>query len=57
MLALSLLTFSVSCATVTPVTSCGAFSIITISKRDVLTDETARLILKHNRTYEAVCGG
>jgi hypothetical protein len=31
--------------------------IITISSRDVLTDQTAREILGHNEKVEAICGG
>lgn len=46
---------STSCASVTSETSCAAFAVITVSKDDVLTDQTARQVLKHNRAYEALC--
>lgn len=53
---LSLLTFTSACSTITPVTSCGWAKIITVSRQDVLTDETARQILAHNLKVEEICG-
>jgi len=52
----SLLMFASGCSTVSPVTSCGWVTIITVSRADVLTDETARQILAHNEKVEAICG-
>jgi len=36
---------------------CIAFRPISVSKDDKLTPETARLILSHNKAFEAVCVG
>lgn len=57
LLLLSLTMFASGCTTVTPVTSCGWVKVITVSRSDVLTDETARQILGHNEKVEAICGG
>ena len=46
------------CSTATVATSpCSWVQIITVSKDDVLTVETAREILAHNEKVEAICGG
>jgi hypothetical protein len=45
-----------SCVETTRDVSCMAFRPITVEPADVLTTETARLILGHNRAFEAVCG-
>lgn len=37
-------------------TACAWTRIITVAKEDVLTDETARQILAHDRAYKANCG-
>jgi len=37
-------------------TDCSWVKIITVSKDDVLTDETARQILAHDEKVLAVCG-
>ena len=56
MLLSSLVLFSSSCATNTvAIDSCVWVKIITISKDDVLTDETAREILSHNQKVEEIC--
>jgi len=44
-----------SCESITAATSCASFAIITVSRDDVLTDETARQLLAHNRAYEVLC--
>jgi hypothetical protein len=47
-----------ACATSTPAptkSECVWDNVITIEQQDVLTDTTARKILKHNRGWEAVC--
>ena len=57
MLLLLPLMFTSACATNTVATSeCSWVKIITVSKDDVLTDQTAREILTHNETVEQVCG-
>jgi hypothetical protein len=47
--------FVASCSTVTAGTECGWVKIITVSRQDVLTDDTARQILGHNEKVEAIC--
>lgn len=48
--------FSSSCATNTAaIDSCAWVKIITVSKQDVLTDETAKEILSHNQKVEEIC--
>jgi hypothetical protein len=44
-----------SCSSVSVATDCTWAQIITVSKDDVLTDETARSILRHNLTHERLC--
>jgi hypothetical protein len=44
-----------SCSSVSVATDCAWAKVITVSKDDVLTDETARQLLAHNRTVEAIC--
>lgn len=36
-------------------TGCAWVQPILISKKDVLTDETARAVLTHNESWEAAC--
>lgn len=56
-LLLSLMTLSGGCATSGAVISCPAWvKPIFVSKQDVLTDGTAKAILQHNETWQAVCG-
>ena len=56
MLLLLPLMFTSACATNTVATNeCSWVKIITVSKDDVLTDQTAREILTHNETVERVC--
>lgn len=46
-----------SCAGNGPVTDpCGPWRAIYVGKSDVLTDETARALLAHNRTGRELCG-
>lgn len=57
MLLASLTMFGSGCATSTVATdSCAWVQIITVSRADVLTDQTAREILAHNEKVEAICG-
>lgn len=52
----SLVMFSSACATNTvAVNECSWAKIITVSSKDVLTDETARQLLTHNETVDAIC--
>ena len=53
---LSLTLFVASCSTVSAGTECAWVKVITISRQDVLTDETARQLLAHNEKVEAICG-
>ena len=56
MLLLSLLPLSSACATnIVATNECSWVKIITVSSKDVLTDQTAREILEHNEKYEAIC--
>lgn len=50
---LAIVTLS-GCAT-TSATDCAWAQIITVSKDDVLTDQTAREILAHNEKVEVLC--
>jgi len=54
---LSLMPLLMSCATngVATDSGCGWVKPIYISKKDVLTDGTARAILKHNETWQKIC--
>ena len=53
---LGLLTFISSCGTSTVATdSCAWIKVITVSRQDVLTDETARQLLQHNLKVEEIC--
>jgi hypothetical protein len=56
LLLLSLTTLGSGCAS-TPAISgaCSWVKIITVSRQDVLTDQTAREILQHNLKVEEVC--
>lgn len=45
-----------SCAETTRGVECMAFRPITVEPADVLSKETARQILGHNRAFKAVCG-
>lgn len=56
MLSLILMTFVSGCASFAGTSGCSVFGIITVSKDDVLTDQTARELLAHNETYISVCG-
>lgn len=40
-----------------PVTDCSAWHYITVSPDDVLTDETARQIVSHDKNWLRLCGG
>lgn len=51
----SLLPFATSCSSVSVGTDCSFAQIITVSKDDVLTDETARQLLRHNLSVEKLC--
>ena len=56
-LLLCLTMFVSSCSTSTAVISpCSWVKIITVSKSDTLTDQTAREILEHNLSVERICG-
>lgn len=55
-LLLSLTTLGSGCATTNVIDGCSWVQIITVSKDDVLTDQTAREILAHNEKVEAICG-
>ena len=51
------LTLLGACATNGPVTDpCGPWRAIYVSKADVLTEDTARALLTHNRTGRELCG-
>lgn len=52
------LTLLASCAGNGPVASdpCGPWRAIYVGKADVLTQETARALLTHNRTGRELCG-
>jgi len=45
-----------SCAATGPAVDCAAWRPITVEDGDVLTRETARLILAHNLTGRRLCG-
>ena len=56
MLLLSQMTFLSACGTSTvAISPCAWVKIITVSKADVLTDQTAREILSHNEKVETIC--
>jgi len=44
------------CGGTSAISECSWVQIITVSKQDVLTDQTAREILSHNLKVETVCG-
>lgn len=51
------LTLLASCGASSPVTDpCGPWRAIYVGKSDVLTEETARSLLAHNRTGRELCG-
>lgn len=54
LLLLSLTLFVSGCASING-TECSWVSIITLSKDDILTEQTAREILTHNEKVEAIC--
>jgi hypothetical protein len=47
--------FASGCASTAGTDGCSWVQIITVSKDDVLTDQTAREILGHNEKVEAIC--
>lgn len=55
---LAILTLLTACASAGPATDsfCAVSSPIMVSKSDVLTNDTARQILAHNRFGEQKCG-
>ena len=44
-----------ACANTVGINECSWVKIITVSSKDVLTDQTAREILQHNEKVEAIC--
>lgn len=52
----SLMLFGSGCASTSVISPCAWVKIITVSSADVLTDQTAREILTHNESVEAICG-
>ena len=54
-LLLSLTLFGTGCTSTVAIDSCSWVRIITVSKEDVFTDQTAREILAHNRKVEETC--
>jgi hypothetical protein len=54
-LLLSLMLFGSGCASTSVISPCSWVRVISVSKDDVLTDQTAREILAHNEKVEAVC--
>lgn len=56
MLLASLTMFGSGCASTVATDSCAWVQIITVSRGDVLTDQTAREILAHNEKVETICG-
>ncbi|QDP65689.1 MAG: hypothetical protein GOVbin707_40 [Prokaryotic dsDNA virus sp.] len=57
-LMLSLLVLSLNgCESISGTKSyCSVADIITVSKDDVLTEQTTKELLIHNVTYDAICG-
>ena len=55
MLLLNLTMFVSACQSTVGINECSWVTIITVSSKDVLTDQTAREILQHNEKYEAIC--
>ena len=55
---LASLTLLAACATnsAVPTDPCGPFRPIYVGKADVLTEQTARDLLAHNRTGRELCG-
>ena len=53
---LAVSTLLTGCSGHIPVSECSWVKIITVSRQDVLTDETARQLLAHNEKVEAICG-
>lgn len=51
----SLTMFVTGCQSTVAINPCSWVKIISISSKDVLTDQTAREILTHNETVEAIC--
>ena len=56
MLLPSLMLLLSGCVNTSVISPCAWVKIITVSKADVLTDQTAREILTHNESVEAICG-
>jgi hypothetical protein len=44
-----------ACQSTVAISPCSWVKIITVSKADVLTDQTAREILAHNEKVETIC--
>ena len=55
MLLPSLMLLLTGCASTNVISPCAWVKIITVSKADVLTDQTAREILTHNEKVETIC--
>lgn len=55
LLVVSAALFVSACANTVATNECSWVKIITISSRDVLTDQTARELLQHNEKVEAIC--
>ena len=56
LLLLSLTMLLSGCQSTNVISPCSWVKIITVSKADVLTDQTAREILGHNEKVEEICG-
>jgi len=56
LLALSLTLFVNACGSTTVISACSWVKPISLSKDDVLTDQTARELLQHNLKVEEICG-
>ena len=56
MLLPSLMLLLNGCASTNVISPCAWVKIITVSKADVLTEQTAREILGHNEKVEEICG-
>ena len=54
-LLLSLMTFVSACQSISVTDGCSWVQVITVSRQDVLTDQTAREIVSHNEKVEKFC--
>ena len=55
MLLPSLMMLASGCQSTAVISPCSWVKIITVSSKDVLTDQTAREILAHNEKVETIC--